>query len=124
MSRDPKDVILKIVEEKQSVTVYDIAKALGVTYGTAQWYVYDLERRGLIRTVKIGKRRYVVLPDRDWLESVMVSDAVEELLRVLSAHGISGEMSLRRAIEILEHKAPQVADLLRRLASFSWESSW
>ena len=113
--KDPKAAILEILRREGPVPVYRLAKALGLSYGTAQWYIFSLEREGLVHTIKIGKRRYVALKTSDWFASVRVADVMEEFLLTLSAFGVKPEMTLREAIDVLERKAPHIAELLRKM---------
>jgi DNA-binding Lrp family transcriptional regulator len=108
-----QEKILEILRQEGPVPVYKLAKALGLTYGGVQWYIDRLERRGLVYTVKIGRRRYVALKGADLFAKVTVEDVVEELIRVLSAYGIELKTPLQEALERLEAKAPHIAEALR-----------
>jgi len=77
VTKDPKATILEILRREGPVPVYMLAKALGLSYGAIQWYIFSLER-GLV-------------------------------------HGVKPDMTLREAIEVLEKKAPHIAELLRKL---------
>jgi hypothetical protein len=55
------------------------------------------------------------LKTSDWFASVRVADVMEELLLTLSAFGVKPEMTLREAIDVLERKAPHIAELLRKM---------
>ncbi|ACB40207.1 helix-turn-helix domain-containing protein [Pyrobaculum neutrophilum] len=114
-AKDPKAAIVEILKREGPVPVYRLAKALGMSYGAIQWYIYTLEREGVVETVKIGKRRYVVLKASDWMGNVKVGDVLEEFLLTLAALGVRQDMTLREALETLEKKAPHIAELLRRL---------
>ncbi len=113
--KDPKAAILEILRREGPVPVYRLAKALGLTYGAVQWYIFSLEREGLVHTIKIGKRRYVALKTSDWFANVKVADVMEEFLLTLLTFGVKPDMTLREAIEVLEKKAPHIAELLRKL---------
>jgi Sugar-specific transcriptional regulator TrmB. len=113
--KDPKAVILEILNREGPVPVYRLAKALNMSYGTVQWYIYSLEREGLVVTIRVGKRRYVALKTSDWFANIKVSDVLEEFLLTLSAFGVKPEMTLRDAVEVLEKKAPHIAELLRKM---------
>jgi DNA-binding transcriptional ArsR family regulator len=113
--KDPKATILEILRREGPVPVYRLAKALGLSYGATQWYIFSLEREGLVHTIKIGKRRYVALKTSDWFASVRVADVMEEFLLTLSTFGVKPEMTLREAVEVLERKAPHIAELLRKI---------
>ncbi len=111
--------ILELLRREGPVTVYRIAKKFGVTYGTAQWYIGRLEKRGAVYAVRIGQKRYVALRGgTDLLRKVTVKDVLDEITRVLSAHGIEPEMPLQEALERLEAKAPHLAEALRLIARF------
>ncbi|MFZ8808243.1 MAG: helix-turn-helix domain-containing protein [Pyrobaculum sp.] len=113
--KDPKATILEILRREGPVPVYRLAKALGLSYGAIQWYIFSLEREGLVHTIKIGKRRYVALKTSDWFANVKVADVMEEFLLTLFTFGVKPDMTLREAIEVLEKKAPHIAELLRML---------
>jgi predicted transcriptional regulator len=61
--KDPKAPILEILRREGSVPVYRLAKALGLSYGTAQWYIFSLEREDLVHTIKIGEEALRRLED-------------------------------------------------------------
>jgi DNA-binding Lrp family transcriptional regulator len=105
--------ILELLRREGPATVYRIAKAFGLTYGAAQWYIGKLQQLGFIYTVKIGSKRYVALRDHDLLQKVTVEDAVNELTQALASHGIEPKTALREALERLEAKAPHLAEALR-----------
>ena len=113
--KDPKATILEILRRMAPVPVYRLTKALGPSYGAIQWYIFSLEREGLVHTIKIGKRRYVTLKTSDWFAKVKVADVMEEFLLTLSTFGVKPDMTLREAIEVLEKKTPHIAELLRKL---------
>ena len=91
-SVDVQEKMLEILRQEGGVPVYKLAKLLGLTYGGAQWHIDRLERRGLVYTVRVGKRRYVVLKGVDLFAKVTVEDVVEELIRALSAYGVELKM--------------------------------
>ncbi len=108
--------ILELLKREGPVTVYRIAKAFGTTYGTAQWHIGRLEKRGYVYTVRIGQRRYVALRGTDALQNVTIKDVLDELTQALSVRGIKPEMNLKEALERLEAKAPHLAEALRLIA--------
>jgi DNA-binding transcriptional ArsR family regulator len=55
---DVQEKILEMLRQGGAAPVYKLAKLLGLTYGGAQWHIDRLERRGLVYTVRVGKRRY------------------------------------------------------------------
>jgi len=63
------------------VKLYQIAKALKVSYGTAQYYVGKLERRGLIKTRKIACYVVVYVDGQNPLDAVIVEDLARCLAR-------------------------------------------
>ncbi len=105
--------ILELLGREGPVTVYRIAKAFNLTYGTAQWHIGRLEKRGSVYTVRIGQRRYVALRGADALQKAAVKDVLDELTQALSALGIKPEMNLKEALERLEAEAPHLAEALR-----------
>lgn len=114
---DFKSAILDIVRREGPISLYYLAKALGVSYGTAQWYVYIMEREGLVSTVKVGRRRYVVLRSSDWLSKIRVGDILEEFMLTLAAYGVKPDMTFEEAIKILGKKSPHVAELLYKIVA-------
>jgi len=58
--------------------VYEAAREFGVSYGTAQWYVTSLQRRGMIEDFKVGRRRYVSA-ERGAYRCVKVRDVIDAL---------------------------------------------
>jgi DNA-binding transcriptional regulator YhcF (GntR family) len=96
--------------------VYRIAKAFGINYGVAQWYIDKLQRLGQVYTVRIGLKRYVALKGADALQKATVKDVLDELARALSAHGVEPKTTLKEALERLEAKAPHLAEALRLIA--------
>ena len=113
---DVQEKILEMLRQEGAVPVYKLAKLLGLTYGGAQWHIDRLERRDLVYTVRVGKRRYVVLKGVDLFAKVTVEDVVEELIQALSAYGVELKTPLREALERLEAKAPHLAEALRLIA--------
>jgi DNA-binding transcriptional ArsR family regulator len=49
--------IVEFLRERGGASVYQIAKALGISYGAAQWHIYVLEREGVVFSVVQGRRR-------------------------------------------------------------------
>ncbi len=101
-----KDRILLLLKERRPLSVYQIAKELGATYGIAQYYIEQLIKNGTIYTVKAGARQYVALNGQDWLKAVTVQDVV------LKRAKINPKMPLYEALKMLEHKAPHAAEAL------------
>ena len=111
-----QEKMLEILRQEGAAPVYKLAKLLGLTYGGVQWHIDRLERRGLVYTIKVGRRRYVVLKGVDLLTKMTVEDVVEELVQALSAYGVELKTPLREALERLEAKAPHLAEALRLIA--------
>jgi len=111
--------ILELLRREGPVAVYRIAKVFGITYGMAQWHVGRLQRISQVYTVRIGSKRYVMLRDSEHdvlFQKVTVRDVLNELINALSARGIKPETPLREALEVLEAKAPHLAEALRLIA--------
>ena len=85
--------------------VYQLAKELRATYGTVQYYIERLMKRGKIYTVKASARRYMALNGQDWLKVVRVEGVLEELNAPIRFRPDEG-------LKTLEHKAPNVAEVL------------
>jgi len=71
--------VLKFIKSRQVVGIYEIAKEFGVSYGTAQWYVFSLRRQGLVREFKIGKKRYITTSEDALLKHLKVRDVIDAL---------------------------------------------
>lgn len=113
--KDPRDAILEILRREGPAPIYKLAKELGLSYGAVQWYVFSLEREGLVETIKVGKRRYVALKTSDWLGNIRVADVLEDFILTLAAFGVKSDMTLRDALAVLEKKAPHIAELLKKM---------
>jgi DNA-binding transcriptional ArsR family regulator len=111
----PREEIVEALRKLGAVPVYRLAKILGMSYGAVQWYVFTLEREGVVRTFRVGRKRYVTLNTDEWMDSVIVVDVLEELAMTLRALGVDPGMSLRDALALLERKAPHIAYLLHLL---------
>jgi len=75
---DIEERIVEFVKNRGAVNVYTIAKEFGLTYGTAQWYIYKLVKQRKLKMVKIGGQRYIV-PPHVGIEVVLIDDIVKEL---------------------------------------------
>ncbi|MFB6491030.1 MAG: winged helix-turn-helix transcriptional regulator [Thermoproteus sp. AZ2] len=113
MLDEVKRKILDYVERQGPVSLYKLAKDLGLTYGAAQWHVFWLEREGLLATFKVGNRRYVAAKPGDVYKILRVSDILSDFELTLRAFGVRPDMSLEDALKVLERKAPHIAELLR-----------
>ena len=107
---------MELLRREGPATMYSIAKRFGLTYGAVQWHVGRLQRRGLVYTVKIGLKKYVVPRGADVLQKATVKDVLDELTQALSTHGVEPEMTVQEALERLEAKAPNLAEALRLIA--------
>jgi len=70
--------LLDLVRSRCVASVYEIAKELGISYGTAQWYVASLLRKGLAEDFKIGRKRYISV-ERSAYRCVKVQDVIDAL---------------------------------------------
>ena len=73
--------VLNFVRNGGPVKLYQIAKALNASYGTAQYYVSRLERRGLLKTRKIACYVVVYVDGQDPLDAVTAEDLARCLAR-------------------------------------------
>ncbi|MEL9990117.1 MAG: winged helix-turn-helix domain-containing protein [Thermoproteus sp.] len=118
-----KAKILDVLKREGPQTVYQIAKALGLTYGAAQWHVFYLEKEGLVQTYRVGRRRYVAInPSGDVLKVLRVRDVLSDVELTLMAYGIKPDMSVDEAVEILEEKEMKhIAELVQWMARERYE---
>jgi DNA-binding transcriptional ArsR family regulator len=107
-----RERILRLLRERGPVTLYGIARALGMPYSSVQWHVFALEREGLVRTVRVGWRRYACLDGRP--PDVTLGDLLAEIRR--HARGLEG-LPAAEALRLLERRAPHVAEALAHLLS-------
>jgi DNA-binding transcriptional ArsR family regulator len=113
--RSPREAIIEALKKFGAVPMYRLAKITGMSYGAVQWHVFTLERGGVVRTFKIGRRRYVALNTDEWMSSIRVADVLEELALTFRALGVDPGASLRDALALLERKAPHIAHLVRKI---------
>ncbi len=112
-----KTNILDLLRKEGPQPVYKIAKALGLSYGAAQWHIFYLERQGLVKTYKVGNRRYAAInPAADALSIIKVEDVLEDVALTLMAYGIKPNMTVAEAVERLERVAPHLAELVKMMA--------
>ena len=112
-----KASILDLLRKEGPQPVYKIAKALGLSYGAAQWHLFYLERQGLIKTYRVGNRRYVAInPASDILNVVKVRDVLKDVELTLRAYGIKPDMTVAEAVEKLAEEAPHLAELVKMIA--------
>lgn len=69
--------VRKYLETVRVAHMYKIAKELGITYGAAQYAVARLERQGVVKSMKLGNKRYVFYGNID-LSAVAVGDVIKE----------------------------------------------
>ncbi|MCU7788794.1 helix-turn-helix domain-containing protein [Pyrobaculum sp. 3827-6] len=118
---EPVEVRRRIVEYLRATggaSVYQIAKALGISYGAAQWHLYVLERDGVVFTVSHGRKRVAVLRDSldAYLHSLKMADFFKELWAFLRARGVSSESSFMEVVRGLEADWRDVASALLAIA--------
>lgn len=112
-----KTSILDLLRKEGPQPVHKIAKSLGLSYGAAQWHIFYLERQGLVKTYKIGNRRYAAINlDADVLNIIKVEDILEDLVLTLMAYGIKPNMTVAEAVERLAKRAPHLAELVKEIA--------
>jgi DNA-binding transcriptional ArsR family regulator len=107
-----RERVLRLLRERGPMTLYGIARALGTSYGAVQWHVFALERAGLVRTVRVGWRRYVCLDGRP--PGATLGDLLAEIRR--HARGLEG-LPAAEALKVLGRRAPHVAGALALLLS-------
>ncbi len=120
-SVEPAEVRRRIVEYLKATggaSVYQIAKALGISYGAAQWHLYVLERDGVVFTVSHGKKRIAVLRDSldAYLHSLKMADFFKELWAYLRSRGVSSETPFMEVIDMLNEDRRDIALALLSIA--------
>jgi len=118
---EPAEVRRRIVEYLKATggaSVYQIAKALGISYGAAQWHLYVLERDGVVFTVSHGKKRIAVLRDSldAYLHSLKMADFFKELWAYLRSRGVSSETPFMEVIDMLNEDRRDIALALLSIA--------
>jgi len=95
--------IVEFLRERGGASVYQIAKALGISYGAAQWHLYVLEREGVVFTVLQGRRRIVVLRDsfEAYVGSLRMMDFFRDLWEFLRSRGVEGSTPFLEAVRSL-----------------------
>jgi DNA-binding transcriptional ArsR family regulator len=95
--------IVEFLRERGGASVYQIAKALGISYGAAQWHIYVLEREGVVFSVVQGRRRVVVLRDSldAYLGSLRMMDFFRDFWLFLRSRGVSGESKFLDVVDSL-----------------------
>lgn len=117
-SREVRRRILEYLRSVGSASVYQIAKALGISYGAVQWHLYVLERGGEVFTVSWGRRRMVML--RDSLEAYLygldMTGFFKEFWQFLRSRGVGGSTPLMEVVKMLEESHGEVASCLLAIA--------
>ena len=111
---DVKAKITELLRREGPQPIYRIAKALGSTYGAAQWHVSYLEREGVVKTYKVNGKRYVALASTDMLSALRVKDVLKGIEQILASLG--AEPDAAEAIKELRRKDPGLAELLKAMA--------
>jgi DNA-binding transcriptional ArsR family regulator len=95
--------IVEFLRGRGGASVYQIAKELGISYGSAQWHLYVLEREGVVFTVLQGRRRVVVLRDSfdAYVGSLRVMDFFRDLWEFLRSRGVEGSTPFLEAVRSL-----------------------
>jgi DNA-binding transcriptional ArsR family regulator len=110
-----EDAILKHLERVGCASVYELVKAFDTTYGRMQWYLFKLTKMGAVKTVKIGRHRYILCNGCDLSKCVKIGDLLEELRARLSLYGVSESAPLKEAERVLRSRLPEAYDLFMRL---------
>ena len=112
--------IVEYVREVGEASVYQIAKALGISYGAAQWHLYVLEREGVVVSVVRGRRRVVMLRDSfdAYLHGLKVADFFKELWGFLRSRGVSPDSAFLEVVRMLEGEGREAADAFVSIAKF------
>jgi DNA-binding transcriptional ArsR family regulator len=109
--------ILELLRRRGPLPIYRIAKELGLSYGAAQWHVFYLEREGLVSTYRSGNRRYAAIsPAADALKIIKVEDVLRDVMLSLRAYGVTPDMTVHEAIQVLSGRAPHLAEVIKRMA--------
>ncbi len=111
MCNVPEKIRRAILElARKGTNIYGVAKELGVTYGTAQWWISCLERQGVVKTRRVGKRRYIFVGEG---KTILVEDLLEELRRAV--RGLERIDAERAIAELEERGLRHVAEALRAI---------
>jgi len=99
-SAEARRRIVEFLRERGGASVYQIAKALGISYGAAQWHLYVLERERVVFTVLQGRRRVVVLRDSfdAYVGSLRMMDFFRDLWEFLRSRGVEGSTPFLEAV--------------------------
>jgi DNA-binding transcriptional ArsR family regulator len=99
-SAEARRRVVELLRERGGASVYQIAKALGISYGAAQWHIYVLEREGVVFSVLQGRRRVVVLRDSfdAYVGSLRMMDFFRDLWEFLRSRGVEGSTPFLEAV--------------------------
>lgn len=117
-SREVRGRILEYLRSVGSASVYQIAKALGISYGAVQWHLYVLERDGVVLVVSLGKRRVAMLRDslEAYLYGLNMTGFFKELWQFLRSRGVEGSTPLMEVVRMLDETYGEVASSLLAIA--------
>ncbi|CCC80979.1 winged helix-turn-helix domain-containing protein [Thermoproteus tenax] len=112
-----KSEILALLQREGPLPVYRIAKELGLSYGAAQWHIFSLEKQGLVKTYRMGNKRYAALNSNDLLRVYRVGDVLRDLELMLLAYGIKEDFTVEEALERLRSKRmAHIAQIIEEIA--------
>jgi len=74
-----KEGILRYLSIEGAATLYDISRALGLSYGSVQWHIYVLERMNKVHTRKVMGKVYVYIDEKVGLERILRDIDIEGL---------------------------------------------
>jgi len=116
--------IVEYLKSVGSASVYEVAKAIGLSYGSAQWHLYVLEREGIVFSVAKGKKRIVMLKDSldAYIKTLKVKDFFRDFWQLLRELGIESDMDLVDALKILEVERGEVASSILSIARNLYEA--
>ncbi|AFA39671.1 Bacterial regulatory protein, arsR family [Pyrobaculum oguniense TE7] len=112
--------IVEYLRGAGEASVYQVAKALGISYGAAQWHLYVLEREGVVVSVARGRRRVVMLRDSfdAYLHGLKMADFFKELWGFLRSRGVSPDSAFLEAVRMLEGEGRELAEAFVSIAKF------
>lgn len=112
--------IVEYLRGAGEASVYQVAKALGISYGAAQWHLYVLEREGVVVSVARGRRRVVMLRDSfdAYLHGLKMADFFKELWGFLRSRGVSTDSAFLEAVRMLEGEGRELAEAFVSIAKF------
>lgn len=78
MLDDTKVRILNKIATQGCVTINEVVKELGLSWGAAQWHLFWLENNGYIKSAKVGETTVYVL---NCVNAIRKLEAVEKALQ-------------------------------------------